>query len=143
MEFAERYNAGLKEFEKAFKGFEYGLSIDLSLHPAIEADYIRNGWIQKFEYCAELAWKLAKILLEWKNGQLINAPKNVYRELFINNHITEELSIALIETINDRNRLSHVYKEEVFDVVLQYMPKHIQAFLALLKIFKFNTLSED
>ena len=143
MEFAERYNAGLKEFEKAFKGFEYGLSIDLSQYSTIEADYIRNGWIQKFEYCTELAWKLAKTLLEWKNGHLINAPKNVYRELFINHHISEELSIALIETINDRNRLSHVYKEVVFDLVLQYIPKHIQDFLALLEIFKTGTSSED
>ena len=143
MEFAERYNAGLKEFEKAFKGFEHGLSIDLSQYPTIEADYIRNGWIQKFKYCTELAWKLAKILLEWKNGQLINAPKNVYRELFINHHISEELLIAMIETINDRNRLSPLYKEEVFDLVLQYMPEHIQAFLALLEIFKSGTSSED
>lgn len=142
MEFAERYRTGLTEFEKAFKGFEQGLSIDLSQYPAIEADYIRNGWIQKFEYCTELAWKLAKVLLEWRNWQLINAPKNVFRELFLNRYINEDLSLALIETINDRNRLSHVYKEEVFDLVLQYMPKHIQAFLALLEIFKSKALQD-
>jgi nucleotidyltransferase substrate binding protein (TIGR01987 family) len=143
MEFADRYQAGLVEFEKAFRGFEYGLQIDLSQQPAIEADYIRNGWIQKFEYCTELAWKLAKVLLEWKNGQVISASKNVYRELFITNYISEDLSIALLETINDRNRLSHVYKEEVFELVLQYLPKHIQTFLALLEIFKSNKLSES
>ncbi len=142
MELAERYRTGLKEFERAYKGFEQGLSIDLSQYPAIEADYIRNGWIQKFEYCTELAWKLAKVLLEWRNGQLINAPKNVYRELFLNHHVSEDLSLALIETINDRNRLSHVYKEEVFDLVLQYLPKHIQTFLALLEILN-RTQSQD
>jgi nucleotidyltransferase substrate binding protein (TIGR01987 family) len=134
MELAERYRTGLIEFEKAFRGFEQGLSIDISQYTAIEADYIRNGWIQKFEYCTELAWKLSKVLLEWKNGQLINAPKNIYRELYLNHHISEALSIALIETINDRNKLSHVYKEEVFDLVLQFLPKHIQTFLALLEI---------
>ncbi len=136
MELTERYSTGLIEFEKAFRGFEQGLSIDLSQYQVIEADYIRNGWIQKFEYCTELAWKLAKVLLEWRNGQLINAPKNVYRELFLNQHISEDLSIALIETINDRNKLSHVYKEEVFELVLQVLPEHIRTFTALLKIFK-------
>lgn len=136
MELAERYRTGLTEFEKAFTGFEQGLSIDLTHYPELEADYIRNGWIQKFEYCTELSWKLAKILLEWKNGLLINAPKNVFRELFLNQHISEDLSLALIDTINDRNRLSHLYKEEVFDLVLQYLPKHIQTFMALLEILK-------
>lgn len=136
MELAERYNVGLMEFEKAFRGFEQGLSIDLSQFSAIETDYIRNGWIQKFEYCAELAWKLARVLLELENGQLVNSPKNVYRELFLNQYITENLSLSLLETINDRNSLSHVYKEEVFELVLQDMPKHIETFSALLEILK-------
>ena len=135
MELAERYKSGLIAFEKAFRGFEQGLSIDLSQYPAIEVDYIRNGWIQKLEYCIELAWKLAKVLLEWKNGQLINAPKNVFRELFLNHHVNEALSIALIETINDRNKLSHVYKEEVFELVLKVLPNHIETFRNLLEIF--------
>lgn len=30
MELTERYSTGLIEFEKAFRGFEQGLSIDLS-----------------------------------------------------------------------------------------------------------------
>ena len=68
MELAERYKVGLTELEKGFKGMDQGILIDLSQYPVIEADLIKNGCIQKFEYCRELAWKLSKTLLKWQTG---------------------------------------------------------------------------
>lgn len=50
--------------------------------------------------------------------------------------LSERYRTGLIETINDRNKLSHVYKEEVFESVLHVVPKHIKTFMTLLEIFK-------
>jgi len=36
------------------------------------------------------------------------------KELFLANYITEEEYETLFEMINDRNRLSHIYKEDYF-----------------------------
>ena len=143
MELAGRYNAGLKEFEKAFKGLEQGLLIDLSKYPAVEADLFKNGCIQKFEYCAELAWKLGKLLLKWQTGQDYISPKPVYRAMFSEKYIDEDLCKNLLLTIDDRNALSHIYKEELFESVLQELPKHLNSFSALLEIFKSKALAHD
>ena len=91
MEYTERYKVCLKEFEKALKGFEQGLKLDLSQYSAIETDLIKNGCIQKFEYCAELAWKISNILLEWQTGQDYNSPKPIYKALFSEKYIDEDL----------------------------------------------------
>ncbi|HEY0667307.1 MAG TPA: nucleotidyltransferase substrate binding protein [Sphingobacteriaceae bacterium] len=136
MEPAERYKVGLGEFGKAVVGFEQGMAIDLTGYSAIEADLIRNGCIQKFEYCAELAWKLGKVLLKWQTGQDYSSPKPVYRALFAEGYLDEELCIHLLETIDDRNSLSHIYKEELFEQILEKLPTHVHTLLALLKAFK-------
>ncbi len=136
MELAERYTTGLKEFEKAFKGFEQALSIDVLNYNPIEADLLKNGCIQKFEYCGELAWKLSKVLLKWQTGQEYNSPKPVYRALFAEKYVREDLCKDLLFTIDERNNLSHIYKEELFDNVWQNLPKHVDTFLNLLEMLK-------
>lgn len=141
MELNERYKAGLKEFENAFNGFEQGIELDLAKFSAIEADLIKNGCIQKFEYCAELAWKLSKTLLKWQTGQDYNSPKPVYRALFSEKYIDEELCQCLLQTIDDRNALSHIYKEELFDSVLQELPKHVKTLFSLLEMFRLKSFA--
>jgi hypothetical protein len=79
---------------------------------------------------------LVKVLLEWKNGQVVNSPKSVYRAFNINQYIGESLTISLLDTINDRNHLSNVYKEDVFGQILENMPTHIYTLGSLLKILK-------
>lgn len=136
MELEERYRIGLTTFEKALNGLELGLTIDFSQYSMVDADYIRNGWIKKFEYCTELAWKLVKVLLEWKNGQVVNSPKSVYRAFNINQYTSESLTISLLDTINDRNQLIHLYKEDIFGQILENIPTHIYTLESLLNILK-------
>ena len=95
-------------------------------------DLIKNGRIQKFEYCAELAWKLSKMYLELSEGILSNSPKSVYKSMFQSALITENEFLSLFKTIEDRNLLSHIYKEEMYLAVYENLKSHLIAFKMLL-----------
>lgn len=127
MELSRKFKDELIEYAKAFKGFDLALHLELEKYNEIEADAIKNGWLQKFEYCTELAWKVGKIFLEWQTGQIVNNPKGVYRELYLSKFITEEFCKELFETINDRNKMSHIYKEEMFQSVIENIQSHKDA----------------
>jgi hypothetical protein len=60
----------------------------------------------------------------------------VYRAFNINQYTSESLTISLLDTINDRNQLSHVYKEDIFGQILENMPTHIHTLGSLLNILK-------
>lgn len=70
------------------------------------SDLERDGTIQRFEYCYEIAWKLAQRVLK-ENGVIAEYPKSVFRELgrlgWIQN--VEEW----IEFQQSRNETSHEY----------------------------------
>jgi len=53
--------------------------------------------------------------------------------LFQPSIITENEYLSLFKTIEDRNLLSHVYKEEMFESVYKNIPSHLKAFKMLLK----------
>ncbi len=136
MELSGKFSTDLAEFEKALEGFRKILELIPANYNDIEADAIKNGWLQKFEYCTELTWKLGKVLLEWRFGTIVTFPKGVYRELYLSNCINEELCQKLFETINDRNKMSHIYKEEMFLFVIENINTHKNTFYSLLEIFK-------
>ncbi|RKD20446.1 hypothetical protein BCY91_02185 [Pelobium manganitolerans] len=98
-------------------------------------DAIKNGKIQKFEYCAELAWKTAKIYLEIKTGNMAMSPKAVYKSLFLNGLIDEGHYKLLFATVEDRNKLSHIYKEEMYDDVYKNLKTHLTALQNLVNVF--------
>ncbi|SMO61221.1 HI0074 family nucleotidyltransferase substrate-binding subunit [Solitalea koreensis] len=136
MELSERYTALLTDFEKALKSFSNALEMDKNKFSVEELDLFQNGCIQKFEYTTELAWKLGKVLLEWNAGEMQSSPKQVIRAMFSYNFIDENLSQCLLKTIEDRNALSHVYKEELYESVLVHLPAHadcLQQYLVQLK----------
>ena len=47
--------------------------------------------------------------------------------------INENEYLSLFKTIEDRNLLSYVYKEEMFESVYKNIPSHLIAFKMLLK----------
>jgi nucleotidyltransferase substrate binding protein (TIGR01987 family) len=80
--------------------------------PANELE--RDGIIQRFKYTIELLWKVSKKVLE-ENGVSAIAPKDVVRELALNNwiHNPEEL----IDYIKLRNESSHSYQEVIANTI--------------------------
>lgn len=97
-------------------------------------DSIRDGTIQRFEFCTELAWKTMREYLLDQGYTEINSPKAVIRQAYAFGMIEDEQ--AWVALLNDRNMTSHVYDEQtaqdifsrientylkLFDDVIAYM----------------------
>lgn len=94
--------------------FNTALGPDLSLFEPVLSDLIMNGQVQKFEYCSELMWKALRLLLVINNNISAKSPKEVIKEFYNCGYADEKQYEVLLKILEDRNRLSHVYNEEVF-----------------------------
>ncbi len=72
----------------------------------------RSGLIKTFEFCFELSWKVLKDLLSYE-GTIEKSPRMVIRKSFELGYIDEEVCKNLLEALEWRNVLSHVYQEDV------------------------------
>ena len=117
MEQAKGYEKKLIQLKQALNTFEKSINIDISTFSDIEQDTIRSGQVQKFEVSVELFWKTGKKFLYEVHGVEAISPKMVIKEFFLTKYTNEKHFEALIEMINDRNRLSHVYNEEQFNEI--------------------------
>ena len=61
MELSEKYILELNNFHNAVNSFEAAMDATFENLNSVGEDLIKNGKIQKFEYCAELAWKISKM----------------------------------------------------------------------------------
>jgi len=132
MELSEKYSIELSNLRNAVTSFEKAIDANYDYLDSIGEDLIKNGKIQKFEYCAELAWKISKIHLEIFHGVISNSPKNVYKTMFQLTLINEKEYLDLIRTIEDRNLLRHNYKESMYQEVYDKLPAHLLAFQCLI-----------
>lgn len=71
---------------------------------------VRDGAIQRFEFCTELAWKTTREYLIDMGYIDLNSPKEVMRTAFAAGLIDNDS--AWIDILNSRNLTSHVYDEE-------------------------------
>lgn len=122
----------LKEFKKSLEGFSYLVKLDLkefenTLDKRI-IDGIENGMIQKFKYTIELCWKMIKKFLIIEAGIDSKTPKQSIKDFFLAGFITENRYLTLIEMINDRNKLSHIYDEKEFKAILRKFPEYTEVF---------------
>jgi nucleotidyltransferase substrate binding protein (TIGR01987 family) len=135
MELKQKFDIELLNLKQAISTFNNALELkESSKYSELELDLLKNGKIQKFEYCPELAWKVCKIFLELKTSEIFISPKLVYKNLFLNRYFSDELYEKLFRTIEDRNKLSHIYKEEMYSEVYKKLETHLAAFKNLLII---------
>lgn len=107
--------------------FERSLDIDLKKFSEFETDIIKNGQIQKFEYTIELLWKTLKKFFEVKREKVFLYPKDVIKACFAEEIIDENNYLILIDAIESRNLLSHVYKIEMFDLIYPQLKSYAKA----------------
>ncbi len=138
MEQAKRYELKLKIFEKALETFEKSLKVDLSKFSEIELDVFKNGQVQKFEYCVEICWKTVKAFLEGVHGLESVSPKSAFKVFFQIGSINEETCESLFEMINDRNRLSHIYENDIFNEIYKKLPTYLKLLKSISTIIKNN-----
>jgi nucleotidyltransferase substrate binding protein (TIGR01987 family) len=99
----------------------------------------RDGVIQRFEFCMELAWKACREYLMDMGIVDINAPKPVLKEAFSYGLIDNERSQTWITMLRDRNLTSHVYDDTIADEIFHRIKdNYLDAFIALAD--KFETL---
>lgn len=79
----------------------------------------RDGVVQRFEFCTELAWKSAREYLTDEGYTDLNSPKSVMRQAYASDLINDET--AWLDLLYSRNLTSHIYDEatanEIFEKI--------------------------
>lgn len=91
------------DYENALKRLDEALREDLSVNKMAV-----DGTIQRFEFTFELAWKLAKRVLEYM-GVEVKLPRLVIKEAFQKDIINN--GDGWLEMLEDRNKTTHIYDE--------------------------------
>lgn len=117
-----RWQQRFQNFERAYKQFsQIGLA-DLDQLSDLE----KEGYVQRFEYTFELAWKTLKdYLLE--NGQDLSSPKEIIRQAF-QNEIIEEGEVWM-EALKKRNLTSHTYDDVVLIKTITFLKEEFHPVL--------------
>ncbi len=116
----ERLAYRFKNYQKALSRFDEALTQSQAKELS---DLEKEGFIQRFEYTLELAWK---VMGDWLKSQNVkfryNTPKQVIRESFQANLIDD--GEKWMECLDNRNKTSHTYDskkaEEIFNEFYVY-----------------------
>jgi len=124
----------IKQLSAAVEDFRSSLEIDLSTYSEKEADLLKNGQIQKFEFSIEILWKTLRVFLYEIHGIDIQSPKGVIKKFFELGYINYQTSDDLLRSIEIRNTLSHVYKKEVFQSMYREILPFPEVFIKVLEV---------
>ena len=123
----------VKTFQEGTETFAYLARLDLAelkqkLGDERLVDGMQNGRAQKFEYTTELCWKAIKCFLKEKEGVDEAAPKKIIKGYYLGGYTTEDDYLLLLEAVEDRNRLSHMYDAATFNSILARLPGYAALF---------------
>lgn len=120
----EKFSEAVNRLEEALEEYDkYGISSS------------RDGVIQRFEFCTELAWKSTREFLISEGYVDLNSPKAVMKQAFADNIITDEKT--WLELLYSRNLTSHIYDEfTASDIFTNIKDKYLSLFKQLLDTLK-------
>ena len=123
----------IKAFQEATDTFTYLARLDVAelkqkLGDERLVDGMQNGRAQKFEYTTELCWKAIKFFLKEIEGVDEAAPKKIIKAYYLGGYSTGDNYMLLLEAVEDRNRLSHIYDAATFDDILARLPGYAALF---------------
>lgn len=122
---------GQNNLRRALQGLADALEADLSEYPDTIRDLLENGQIQKFEYTVELFWKYVRSVLLSEQRLVPNSPKGVLKDAVACGYLHEGEYPAALQMYDDRNRCSHVYKQEIIPGILARLPDHLAVMQAV------------
>lgn len=126
----------IQAFAEALQGFAELTALDLDvLAQTLDEriiDGLENGKAQKFEYTMELCWKAIKVALREREGIDEASPKKVIKAWYLTGHVSEDDYLALIQAVDDRNKLSHVYDQQQFNTIIARLPRYAALLTRLL-----------
>lgn len=103
-----------------------------------ESEIIKDATIKRFEYCFELGWKTAKVLLDEKFGIKVYSPKECFRELMRNQLISSKETELFLEMTDHRNQVVHTYSQDFADIIYDKIRNNYSEMLEkLLKVVEF------
>ena len=123
----------IKSFQESVAAFGYLARLDLAelskkLGDDRLLDGMQNGRAQKFEYTTEWCWKAIKFFLKENEGLDEASPKKIIKAYFLGGHLSEDDYLLLLEAVEDRNRLSHIYDATTFNNILERLPDNAALF---------------
>ena len=125
----------IEELSKAAKSLK--ISSDLLMNALVNEPknielhkLLRDGSIQRFEFCIELAWKVSMKVL----GLTLLAPNPAIRDMARNNLIDDPQ--LWFDFLTARNKTSHTYDEEISKVVYAEVEKLIPELEQLIRRLK-------
>ncbi|MDP9048536.1 MAG: nucleotidyltransferase substrate binding protein [Bacteroidota bacterium] len=121
------HDSKLTAFEQALGTFEEAL---LEKPSQLE----RDGAIQRFEYCFDLAWKTLKRSLERRGLLDLNSPRSVFTAAFTDGIIDDETIWSTI--ILRRNASVHTYNQKLAEALFSELPVYYDAMYQLLQRLK-------
>lgn len=90
----------------------------------------KDGALQRFEYCFELAWKCLKLVLEDRGVAPVNSPKTAFTQGFVNQLLTDES--LWLSILAYRNKSVHTYDSNLAKEVFGKIPMFYVAMNELL-----------
>lgn len=121
-----KFTRKLKDLEAALANFSDALTLKPALFPDLIADNIKSGQIQKFEFTVELLLKTVQVFLFEVDGVDVVTPKSVAKEFVEAGYCDYETYELFIRAINDRNQLSHIYRQEMAESIRLRLPEYVQ-----------------
>ena len=103
-----RYQEKLSDFNKALNRLNEAIEESKN---NTKSTTLKDGVIQRFEFCYEICWKVMKMYLENEGIEEAKSPRSTFREAFKVELIDD--GEAWIDMLKDRNLTSHVYDEEM------------------------------
>jgi nucleotidyltransferase substrate binding protein (TIGR01987 family) len=119
-----KFKHKLTDLQAALTNFSDALTLEPALFPELVADNIKSGQIQKFEFSVELLWKTVQVFLFEVDGVDVVTPKSVAKEFVEAGYCDYETYELFIRAINDRNQLSHIYRQEMAETIRQRLPEY-------------------
>ena len=116
----EKFSEAVNRLAEALEEYDkYGISSS------------RDGVIQRFEFCTELAWKSTREFLISEGYVDLNSPKSVMKQAYTDGIISDEKT--WLELLYSRNLTSHIYDEHTAsDIFTNIKEKYSLLFKQLL-----------
>lgn len=126
-----------EDLGRAIVSFKNALNVNMLFDNDVVNDLFVNGQIQKFEYNIELLWKTLKVYFSEGRGITMLYPKEIIKQFFQEELITEEVYLLLIDALTSRNLLSHVYNEEIYKEIEPKLKDYARAIETAYTAIKF------
>lgn len=122
----DKFSEKLSKFSDAIKSLEEALNE----YEEYKITSSRDGVIQRFEFCTELAWKSTREYLIAQGYVEINSPKSVMKQAYADGLIDDEQ--AWLDLLYARNLTSHIYDENTAsDIFGDIKDKYLSLFRQL------------